>query len=76
MAFLCCIFFTEHTVDKDKPMNQIMPITARQAVPLLPNSSIKEGDHPSTSKRSNTAKRLAKTKNMEHQEWLEVRKQY
>ena len=56
-------------------MNQIMPITARQAVPLLPNSSIKEGDHPSTSKRSNTAKRLAKTKNMEHQEWLEVRKQ-
>ena len=54
-------------------MNQIAPINPPQRPHFpIPNES---NESNTAAKRTVTAKRLANTKNMDYQEWLEVRKQ-
>jgi len=54
-------------------MNQIAPINIPQRTHFpIPNESNQSN---TVAKRTTTAKRLANTKNMDYQEWLEVRKQ-
>ena len=54
-------------------MNQIAPISTPQLPHFpIPNES---NESNTAAKRTVTAKRLANTKNMDYQEWLEVRKQ-
>ena len=54
-------------------MNQIAPINTPQRPHFpIPNES---NESNTAAKRTVTAKRLANTKNMDYQEWLEVRKQ-
>lgn len=54
-------------------MNQIAPINTSQ-LPHFPISN-EMNESNTAAKRTATAKRLANTKNMDYQEWLEVRKQ-
>ena len=54
-------------------MNQIIPITRSQHSHLPVLKEINESN--TAAKRTVTAKRLANTKNMDYQTWLEVRKQ-
>ena len=54
-------------------MNQIVPITTPQR-PHFPISN-EVNQLNTAAKRTVTAKRLANTKNMDYQEWLEVRNQ-
>lgn len=54
-------------------MNQIAPINTSQRLHFpIPNES---NESNTAAKRTATAKSLANTKNMDYQEWLEVRKQ-
>ena len=54
-------------------MNQIAPINTSQLPHFPIPNEMKESN--TAAKRTATAKRLANTKNMDYQEWLEVRKQ-
>ena len=54
-------------------MNQIAPINTSQLPHFLIPNEMNESN--TVAKRTVTAKRLANTKNMDYQEWLEVRKQ-
>ena len=54
-------------------MNQIAPMNIHQ-LPHLPIPN-ERNESNTAAKRTATAKRLANTKNMDYQEWLEVRKQ-
>ena len=54
-------------------MNQIVPITGNQHTHLPILNEVNESNP--AAKRSTNARRLANTKNMDYQEWLEVRKQ-
>ena len=54
-------------------MNQIAPINNSQLPHFPIPNDMKESN--TVAKRTATAKRLANTKNMDYQEWLEVRKQ-
>ena len=65
--------FTELNIYKDQSMNQIAPINTSQLPHFpIPNEM---NESNTAAKRTATAKRLANTKNMDYQEWLEVRKQ-
>src|SRR5690606_10202986 len=64
------VFFTKTQIYKERTMNQMTPIspsTNTMTASFIPSTHI--------SKRSSGAKRLVNTKNMEYQDWLEVRKQ-
>ena len=54
-------------------MNQIAPINTPQSPHFPITNEMNESN--TAAKRTATAKRLANTKNMDYQEWLEVRKQ-
>ena len=54
-------------------MNQIAQMNTHQLPHLLIPNEMNESN--TVAKRTVTAKRLANTKNMQYQEWLEVRKQ-
>ncbi|ENW24765.1 hypothetical protein F925_01420 [Acinetobacter lwoffii NCTC 5866 = CIP 64.10 = NIPH 512] len=73
VAFFMPKIFTDLTIYKDQSMNQIAPINTSQLPHFpIPNEM---NESNTAAKRTATAKRLANTKNMDYQEWLEVRKQ-
>src|SRR5690606_15617208 len=66
--------FTESPINKEMTMNQMTPIASNlpsylPAVPEMADQSTP------AAKRHLAAKRLMNTKNLDYQEWLEVRKQ-